>query len=273
MSTLSSATKVTARVTPLMLVAIGPSGSGKSTLLGTTGEKTLMLTRGIEKHGSDNAASVNSEVYVVELDKDENGVRFNADQEVERLYEVLNDPLLPQTFKVLAIDGWTEMCRMFAETSAVKAVVAKSKMAFMDEAREVESRVLALLSRLSQLNEAGMHVLTTCAGTIQTDPDDASLYEIKPNLPGHGIGQAVARCFPDIVGIGKATVLDEDTGAIEGIHKLVFHALVVKKSKNKSGAVTKQSAFSPRLRGKFGKDLPPSMPADLKALIKFRETK
>lgn len=272
MSTLSSATKVTARSTPLMLVAIGPSGSGKSTLLGTTGQKTLMLTRGIEKHGSDNAASVNDEVYVVELDRD-GDTRFNPDQEVERLYDVLNDASLTKQFKVLAIDGWTEMCRMFAETSAVKAIVAKSKMAFMDEARETESRVLQLLSKLSQLNEAGMHILTTCAGTITTDPDDASLYEIKPNLPGHGIGQAVARCFPDIVGIGKATVLDEETGTIEGIHKLVFHAMVVKKSKNKSGAVTKQSSFSPRLRGKFGRDLPPSMPADLKGLIAFREAK
>ncbi len=270
MDILDTVSKVKAQTTPIMLVAVGPSGAGKSTLIGSLGVVTLVITRGIETHGADNAAAVNPDIYALKLDRDKEGNTISADDEVRRLYAALNSPKLFEQFKCVAIDGWTEMCRMFAATSAVAKALETSKIPHLDQARLVGECIMTLIEKLKELNEKGMHIITTCAGSITTDPQDSDLYEIKPNLPGHGIGEAVSRCFPDIIGLGKTTIMDEETGEIEAVHKIIFHALVVKRSKNKAGAVTKQSSFSPRLRGKFGKDLPPSMSADLKQLIKFR---
>ncbi len=270
MDILDSVSVVRSTTTPLMLVSIGPSGAGKSRLIGTLGLPTLFITRGIETHGMNSAATVNPDIFGFKLDRAKDGSTLSPDDEVKRLYAALASPKIGIDYPVVAIDGWTEMCRMFATTSDCKKVLASSKMPFMDEAREVLAACMKLIEVLKGLNEKGVHIITTCAGKITTDPQDADLYEIKPDLPGHGLGDAISRCFPDIIGLGKTTIMDEETGAVEAVHKIVFHALVVKRSKNKSGTVTKQSSFSPRLLGIDGPQLPPSMVADLKELLKVR---
>lgn len=265
--------QVTKVAKPLMLVMIGPSGSGKSTTIGTLGLPTLFITRGIETHGADNAASVNPNIHVLKLDRASDGSKLTADQEVQRLITVLESPKLSEQFKVVAIDGFTEFCKMFTSTTEMAEILSQPKtIKALAEADYVEKRITELISRLVDVNERGLSVLATCAGSITSDPNDQDSYEIKPDLPGHKTGQLVARAFPEIVAIGKSSSYNEETGEVKSEHRFFFHANMVKRSTDKKGIVTKQSSFSPRLRGVYGGDLPANIPANLKDLIKLRKS-
>lgn len=265
-------TQVTKVARPLMLVMVGPSGSGKSTAIGTLGIRTLFITRGIETHGADNAASVNPNIHVLKLDRAKDGTKLHADEEVKRLNAVLESPKLAEQFKAVAIDGFTEFCKMYTSTTEMAELLALPKaIKALAEADYVEKQITILIGKLVDVNEKGLSVLATCAGSITSDPNDQDSYEVKPDLPGHKTGQLVARAFPEIVAIGKHTSYDESSGEVKSDHKFLFHANMVKRSTDKKGVVTKQSSFSPRLRGVYGGDLPASIPANLKDLIKLRK--
>ncbi len=253
-------------------VVLGQSSAGKSYLAGTLPGKTLFIYTQGEEHGRDSArlaADKGSQVVPVSIDLVD-GKPVSADAAYKRLLSMLDiESVKKAGFNSIVVDGLTELEQLVRATSewATLCRTSKGEHNGFAEPTATIKLIRPILDALRGLQrELGVNYVVTCLLMVKGTADDGEIIASEPKLVGYEVAALLIPSFPDQIMIGRMS-------NAEGVTKprLQFGASPTKVVKEKSGEVKKLVGFTPRLRGVT--ELPTSMPADLKAVLKLKGAK
>jgi len=265
----------TAKLKPLFAIIIGPSGAGKSSVCGTIGVSTLVLHNSVEHHGP-LAARTAGRGEVVGLDY----TVFNAKSDIDvektlaNLLAILRDENVQKEFGAVVLDSATELQKIVAQTDEFRKYCLTDKGTH-NSFKEGEAYIFLLkkymIDPFVKLNNAGLHVITTCAADVKSLSEDGAVSECSPKLLGFSVAHDLIRAFSDVLLVSRVVDVDDETGESKSTHRLLFKANISKQSKDIKGQVLKTANFSPRISGFTLNELPDTAPADLSKIIIGRE--
>lgn len=255
-------------------VVMGQSSAGKSYLAGTLPGKTLFLYMQGEEHGKDSAklaatASKDSRVVPISIDLVDGKV-VGADIAYRRLVSMLDvESIRKAKFDSIVVDGLTELEQLVRGTSQW-ATDCRAKSGEHNAFAEPAATVKALRPILDALRllqrELGVNYVVTCLLMVKGTEENGEITASEPKLLGFEVAAQLIPQFPDQIMIGRMT---NPEGVVKP--RLQFTSAAQKSVKEKNGTIKKLIGFTPRLRGVT--ELPPSMPADLKAVLKLKGAK
>lgn len=256
----------------LAAVVLGQSSAGKSYLAGTLPGKTLFIYTQGEEHGRDSAKlalTKGSQVVPVSVDLVD-GKLVNADTAYKRLLSMLDaESIRKAAFDSIVIDGLTELEQLVRATSEWTALCRTKNgdhNAFAEPTATVKM-IRPILDALRNLQrELGVNYVVTCLLMVKGMSEDGEITASEPKLIGYEVAALLIPQFPDQIVIGRMT---NEAGITKP--RLQFTATTSKSVKEKNGEIKKMIGFTPRLRGVS--ELPGSMPADLKAVLKLKGAK
>ena len=253
----------------LGVAILAPSGGGKSSLAGSFGVKTLYLYTKGETHGPSNAASIaektGGEIVPYRIDDVE-----SADMAFDNLLDLLDDieGLKEAGIKAVVIDSATELEKIIKATDRWRGLCMTPKGGHNNFAETGATMKMLdpILHRLRSLQAVeGIHFAMTITLDVKEISDNGEIQESRPRLDTYGVAESLIQQFGDIVAVGRMTNGDDVA------HRIQFLAGMSRVSKDQTGMVRKSTNFAPRLVGKVLEDLPKSMKADLRELIKFKK--
>lgn len=250
-------------------VVLGQSSAGKSYLAGTLPGKTLYLYTQGEEHGKDSArlgCAKGDKVVPVSVDLAE-GKLLGADSAYKRLLSMLEvDAIRKAGFSSVVVDGLTELEQLIRSTSEWTAA-CRTKTgehnAFAEPASTLKMMRPIMDALRTLQRELGVHYVVTCLLVVKGMGEDGEILVSEPKLVGYEVAALLIPQFPDQIMIGRMT---NGEGAVRP--RLQFGAAASKVVKEKNGEIKKLVGFVPRLRGVI--ELPTTMPADLKAVLKLK---
>lgn len=250
-------------------VVLGQSSSGKSYLAGTLPGKTLYLYTQGEDHGRDSArlgCSKGDRIVPVSIDLLD-GKPMGADSAYKRLLTVLEvDAIRKAGFASVVIDGLTELEQLIRSTSEW-ATACRTKTgehnAFAEPASTLKMMRPVMDALRGLQRELNVNYVVTCLLVVKGTDETGEILISEPKLIGYEVAAMLIPQFPDQIMIGRMTNAE---GAVRP--RLQFGAAASKCVKEKNGEIKKLVGFVPRLRGVV--ELPTTMPADLKAVLKLK---
>lgn len=255
-------------------VVMGQSSAGKSFLAGTLPGKTLFLYMQGEEHGKDSAklaASGDKSTRVVAVSIDlVDGKVVGPDIAYKRLISMLDvESIRKAGFTSIVIDGLTELEQLVRSTTQW-LTDCRSKTGEHNGFAEPAATVKAIRPVLDALRllqrELDINYMVTCLLMVKGTEENGEITASEPKLLGYEVAAQLIPQFPDQIMVGRMT-------NAEGVVKprLQFTSAAQKAVKEKNGTIKKLIGFTPRLRGVT--ELPATMPADLKAVLKLKGAK
>jgi hypothetical protein len=168
----------------------------------------------------------------------------------------------------IAIDSATEFEILIRQTSQFKALCMtdKGKHNNFAEPTAVLTLFREVLDALRDLKVTmGIHYLVTCILDVKELADNGEILDSSPQLSTYRVAEGLIQQFPDIFAIGPMSKGEETA------HRIQFLAGVSKASKDQLGKIKRTINFHPRITGV--KEMPRSLPADLKEVIKLKGAK
>lgn len=254
----------------LFAILLGSSGAGKSHVAGTAPGKILYLYLDSERHGVTSASKSSSDVLAVCIDRTAKGETLKPEEAFKRGLALLEpEGLKKAKIASVVIDGLTELEKLVRSTSVFKnkcLSTAGKHNSFAEPAATVEMLDEYMRAARRAQDEAGVHIIITGIIDVQEIDDNGAIGVAKPRLSGYSVAEAMIQQFPDILVIGKMT-------NAQGKSDRVFQttADVQRISKDQNGTVKKFINFDCRLAMPAGRELPPYIKADLKAVIALKE--
>lgn len=252
-------------------IILGPSSGGKSFLMGTFGLKTLLLHTSGEEHGADSAQLAGEGVVPVPLDYDEEGNKLGPDAAYKRLLSILSDleGIKKAGFKVIAVDGLSELEQLVRATSAWK-LACLNKDGVHNGFAEPAATCAAIRPVLDQLRTLQkvlrIHYVVSCILDEKKVGEDGEILDSEPQLLGYKVASTLIPQFPDQLVVGR--MVDPEG---KEYHRLQFCASVTKTSvDNKTKEVKRFTNFTPRLRGVSSSALPRHMKASMVEVLKLK---
>lgn len=253
-------------------VVMGQSGAGKSYLAGTLPGKTLYIYTQGEEHGRDSArlaADKAGQIVPVSLDLVD-GKIVSADAAYKRLLSVLDAESIKKAgFASVVIDGLTELEQLVRSTSEWAALCRTSKgehNGFAEPTATIKMIRPVLDSLRSLQRDLGVNYVVTCLLMVKNVAEDGEIVASEPKLIGYEVAALLIPQFPDQIVIGRMT---NGEGLVKP--RLQFAGAPSKTVKEKNGDIKKNIGFTPRLRGVV--ELPPTVAADFKAVLKLKGAK
>lgn len=255
----------------LFVCVLGASGVGKSRFIGTYPGRVLFLYGAGESHGPASALQApGGDVVAVPWDRSDN-VDLQPDAIIPRIKALLDPAALKSAgIKCVALDSITNLCIDLKRTTVFKQRCSDAKgnhNAFKESEALIEL-ISGIIRPLQQLNDYhGIDSICTIDLQIQKVSDEGYILESKPGLPTFGVGKAVIQQFPDIMILNRRGSL---APAFENLAS-VESASITRATKDVPAEMVKYIEFHPRLRGVGS--LPPTLPADVKALLQLKAPK
>lgn len=253
-------------------VVMGQSSAGKSYLAGTLPGKTLYLYTQGEEHGKDSArlgVAKGDTLVAVAIDLDAGKV-IGPDSAYRRLLSMLDAESIKRAgFTSVVVDGLTELEQLVRSTSEW-ATLCRAKSGEHNSYAEPTATIKMIRPILDALRalqrELNINYVVTCLLVVKGTAEDGEILASEPKLQGYEVAAQLIPQFPDQIMIGRMS-------NAEGVVKprLQFAAAASKAVKEKNGEIKKMIGFTPRLRGVT--DLPQTMAADFKAVLKLKGVK
>ncbi len=256
----------------LFLLLLGSSGNGKSYAQGTFGVPTLYLYTQGENHGPKSASTVGAgNIIPVCLDR-EGDKELTADEAIKRLHSILDDAeeIKAAGIGAVSVDGATELEALIRGTTKYKVMTTteSGKHNGFVEGPAILFQLREIITKLKRLQRrAGVHVCVTGILIVKEYSDDGTILDAAPGLSGFTVTSGFIQPFGDVAIIGRMQKKDKVAYRLQ---------LLASGSKSSVDMITKEVKktfnFSPRFTGVDILSLPPTLDADLAALIALKKT-
>jgi hypothetical protein len=198
------------------------------------------------------------------------GKVVGPDTAYKRLISMLDvESIRKAGFTSIVIDGLTELEQLVRSTTQW-LTDCRSKTGEHNGFAEPAATVKAIRPVLDALRllqrELDINYMVTCLLMVKGTEENGEITASEPKLLGYEVAAQLIPQFPDQIMVGRMT-------NAEGVVKprLQFTSAAQKSVKEKNGTIKKLVGFTPRLRGVT--ELPATMPADLKAVLKLKGAK